>query len=257
MGDFPKAVQKAIGTGVPCARPYTGIELLKLINDDHVKNKVFKKHVLRNPGNSAETLIAYVDDDGQKQALTNLVATAGVNHVQPLDVKHWTSLMAGVQASISLEAQDLANVGLKATSDAGWSLSFRNGRITKKSVNMIHLRRFLKANRVSWGDELKYTKAVVTAVYAVTGGLIFTGRTELVTTGGVRVPPPPNVPITITAGWQYTVINTGTIVLSEINPEEWIIAIEYTKVGPDKDGKVTLKGQTVTARIADDEATDP
>ena len=249
MGDFSKAVRAAIGTGVPCARPFTGIELLQLINHRDVEGTgVFsRKHVLTSPGNNAETLITYVDDEDEKKKLTSLVATAGVHKILALDVKYLASLEAGVHASIPLE--DLATVGLKATSDTSWSLSFANGQIQKKSVDTRGLRNFLKVNQVHWDDDFKNKKAIVTGIYYVSGGFKFTGDAKFVTTGGVLANLPPSVPVDLTAGWKYTVINGGTIVMSEIDPDEWIIAIEYHNVGPGKDEEVTLKKQLVTASM--------
>ena len=69
--------------------------------------------------------------------------------------------------------------------------------------------------------------------------------------------PPPNVPVTITTVWQYTVMYNGTIVVSEVDPDEWIIAAEYTKVGPGEEYVVTLVGPPVTSKKADDQPTEP
>jgi hypothetical protein len=255
--NFPKAIQKAIGTGVPCARPFPGgsIKLLQRIDHAHVKRVgLFRhNHVLINPGNSADTLITCVDDNYQKVELETLVATADVNGLKPVNVKDLTSLKAGFDASIPLD--DLAKVGLKATTDANWSLSLGNGRITKKSVNAPRLRKFLKSNHVPWGCDFKNKKAVVTAIYFVTGGLKFSGDSKLVTTGGLLLDAMPNVPVNCTVGWQFKVNNAGQVILSEINPLDWIIAIECNKVEPDDEEEVKLKGPPVRVWMADEEET--
>ena len=255
--NFPKAVQKAIGAGVPCARPYPGgsIELLQRIDHAHVKRVGFfsHTHVLINPGNSAETLITCVDDKDQKVELETLVANADVNGLKPVNVKDLTSLKAGFDASIPLD--DLAKVGLKATTDANWSLSLGNGRITKKSVSAPRLRKFLKSNHVLRDDNFKNKQAVVTAIYFVTGGLKFTGDSKLVTTGGLHLDVMPNVPVNSTAGWQFKVDTAGQVILSEINPVDWIIAIEYNTVDPDKGDELQSKGLLLRVRMANEEET--
>lgn len=254
---FRKAVQKAIDTGVPCARPYPdgSIRLLQRVDHAHLKRVGFfsHKHVLINPGNSARTLITCVDDNDQKEELETLVATADVNGLKPVNVKDLTSLKAGFDASIPLD--DLANVGLKATSDANWSLSLGNGRITKKSVNARRLSKFLKSNHVPRDNDFKNKDAVVTAIYFVSGGLKFTGDSTLVTTGGLLLDAMPNVPLNSTAGWQFKVNNAGQVIVSEINPVDWIIAIDYYNVEPDDEDDVKLKVPPVRARMADEEET--
>lgn len=262
MVDFPKAVRKAIGTGVPCTRPFTGIELLQLINYDHITRHgcwpINQLHELTNPGNPEETLITYIDAQDQKEHLRSIVASAGKAGVKPLDVTYLKSLKVGVHADMPLTGEDLANVGLELTSDTSWSLSFADGRITKKSVSRRELRRFLDSNKLPWDEDFAIKHAVITAIYYVNGGLKFTGNVKLNTSGGVHVTPTPSVPVDIIVGWKYTVSNTGTLVLSEANADEWIIAIEYNKLVPNKDDKVTLNGPPVNARIAsriaDDEA---
>lgn len=50
----------AHATGVPCARPFSDIQLLQLIDDNHVKGYGFmgsRKHVLVNEGNNRDSLI--------------------------------------------------------------------------------------------------------------------------------------------------------------------------------------------------------
>ena len=102
MTDFPTAVRSAIGAGVPCLRPYSGIELLQLINSDDVHQYgVFKHtHDLNNPGNNAGTLITCIDKTEIKKELEELVERAGVIHVKTLDVTQVAFLMAGFNASM-------------------------------------------------------------------------------------------------------------------------------------------------------------
>lgn len=123
--------------------------------------------------------------------------------------------------------RDLASVGLKATSDTSCILSFNDGRITRKSVSEMELIDFLEEHKVQRLRTVNITTGVVTAIYSVTGGLTYKGDSRLVTTGGVQLDPTPTGPVMIMAGCEYSVTNSGQVVLSETCPVERMIAIEF------------------------------
>ncbi|KAI2499576.1 hypothetical protein MHU86_14937 [Fragilaria crotonensis] len=229
---FPNAVRGATQAGVPCVRPFTDIQLLQFIEHGHVDWYGFyhQTHVLNNPGNRNDTLITYVDGDDQKEELQELVSDAGVHILQALNVTQAAASKAGLYASSPLEATTLSSIGLKVTSDVSWSLTFGNGRIQKKSVSIMGLSKFLNKYGITWCPDTINFKAMVTAIYSVTGGLTYTGDAKLVTSGGGQLRPTPTGPVNVNAGWEYTLTNSGKVVLSEINPHEWIIAIEYRKL---------------------------
>lgn len=245
--DFPNAVRKSLRTGgaVPCNLPYTGIQLLQLIQHHHIDAYgLFRQmHLLTNPGGT-DTLITYVRGNFNasffswsvtpQRYLERLVAHANRNvkfKLRAMNVKQSTAMKAGFNASISLDG-DLAKAGFKATSDNNWSLSFGNGRITKKSVGLLDLHKFLEEYSIPWCDGMDYFKGVVTAIYSVTGGLTYTGDFESVTTGAANLRPT-NVPARINAGWRCRVTETRQVQLSEIDPHDWIIAIEFIKLESD------------------------
>jgi hypothetical protein len=118
---------------------------------------------------------------------------------------------------------------------------------------------------------------VVTAVYFITGGLCYTGEVRAVANGGAVLEPHPNNTnpvenkaelepqtsntkanegkaeseahpsetmadtthafVALTPGWKVTVTGTNKIVLTERDPMDWIVAIEYLRLVK-KDGRV-------------------
>lgn len=248
MGEFQDAIRKAIGSGVPCYTPCSGIELLQLINHNDVVKKNFfsREHVIRNFGNNAETLITNVNKEGQEK-LEKLVREAGVIKIKPRDVEwlaSWT-----VDGELSIPLDDLAKIGLKAKKESKWKLSFKDSEVKKKSVNVGSLNDFLVNHVVDWDAKFKGKVATITSLYVVTGALKFTSEGEFETNDRVHVSTPANVLVELKAGWKYTVTESGTVELSKSSPDEWIIAIEYIEISPGKDGKVT-PGQLVTAKKA-------
>jgi hypothetical protein len=234
-----------IAGAVPCSIPYRGITLLQLIEHSSIEGSGFfrRKHVLANPGTRRDTLITYVErfdsdhreelDFGVQVELERIVSHAMTNdsfELFPMNVTVLDVMKVGINASIALDG-DLANAGFKATSDNSWSLSFGNGVIEKKSVAMCDLTSVLSEKCIEWKSVMTYFKGVVTAIYYVTGGLTYTGASEFVTTGGVQLTTT-RAPVEITAGWQYIVCTTGQVALSEINPRDRIIAIEYRELKP-------------------------
>jgi hypothetical protein len=254
--DFPNAVRKSLGLGfaVPCSAPFTGVQLLQLIEHGNVDGYglLRRKHVFTNPGDDLATFIDYVltcdladgdkTDFGLGVELEKLVSHANAcatRKSMPMNVSQWAVLKTGFHASISLEDEVLADIGFKAKSDLNWTLSFGEDNITRKSISRYHFIQLVLKNRIPWSNVMNHYKGVVTAIFCVTGGLRYTGRAKRVLMSGVHKDPT-QAPIRITAGWQYVVTNTQEVVLSEINPDDWIIAIEYKKLVPIKRG--TLVG---------------
>ncbi|KAI2491098.1 hypothetical protein MHU86_23480 [Fragilaria crotonensis] len=87
---------------------------------------------------------------------------------------------------------------------------------------MMELKHILEETDVMVDDHLTNVKGVVPAIYSVTGALTYVGDVEHVTTGEA-----PIESADVLSGWQYAVTNDGNVILSEIDPKEWMIAIEY------------------------------
>lgn len=241
---FPRAVRNAIGTGVPCLRPYSGIKLLQIINHCDVEwhGMIRRRHVLINPGKCAATLITRMPDANLKQELQGFVDdayNADELRICTMDARLVSSLKAGVYGDITMNDTDLVNVGLKMIHDKGWKLSFGDGIVRTRSVLPDDLNPFLKRADVKF--KLESIKAVVTTIYYFKGGLTFTGDSKDVINAGATLEATPHAPVNITVGWHYKVTTTGSVVVAEDNPTEWVVAIEYQQV---KMGK-TEKNQLV------------
>lgn len=252
MNDFPEAVRKAVGVHVqaPCSRPFTGIPLLQLVKHGNIEGYGLcrRRHVLTNIGHRRDTLVNYVTLQGQQGTLINFVGNESHReehdleayvaqpdyeefNLNPLNAKQCDALKTGFNALISLGDDHLAKVGFKAISDRNWTLSFGNGRITKKSVSLTKLEDFLENNSVPWKSVMSEFKSVVTAIYYITGGLRYTGDSESVTTKAEKLDPTMNpVKIMDAEGWEYIVNDFGQVTLSETNPHDWIIAIDYQEL---------------------------
>lgn len=151
--------------------------------------------------------------------------------IKQMNKKQRAAIKAGFHTSISLQDGDLAKVGFKPTRDRTWSLSFGDDRITKKSVSPTKLESILTKHKIPWRKVLRNFIGVVTDIYYVTGGLKYTGDSESVTINAEKLDPTEKpVEIKDTEGWKYTVNNVGQVVLSEINPCDWIIAIDYQEL---------------------------
>lgn len=227
MGDFPRVVRKAVGSVVPlpCAQPFTGIKLLQPIRHDQVtwRGLFRRKPVLADFENNAKTLADFVVDLGAKEKLESLVANSGAQYVRALQVTQSAPfLKARLHVVNPPQANDLAGIGLKAASDDNWSLCVYSGLITKKSLPTLGMRRILQNADIKSDGHLPNIKGVVTAIYSVTGALTYVGDVEHVTTGEA-----PIESAHVLKGWHYTATDDGNVILSEIDPKEWIIAIEY------------------------------
>ena len=243
--NFPDAVRKALASGVPCVQPFRGIPLLQFIEHGHVKTEgLFKRrHVLTNSGNHGAILIDYFDDPIQRKELTTLVDGASETNVRVFNVTKSTTFLSGSYLSIPPQGNNLARVGFKVVSAESWSLSFANGLVTKKSVNMYRLRKFLAENDVWWGHNVSCYKAVVSAIYVVTGEITFSRNGVSDTSGGVQSNPTVTADVPANAGWNSTTTISGEIVQSESDQYDWIIAIEYEKLGKERREEGTGNGR--------------
>ena len=229
---FSNAVLRLGMSGViPCRRPCTGIKLLEIIDRRRVGcNGLFRrKHVLNNVQANAETLITYVEDH-QREQLESLVKTPIEKYLLTQKIMKSTGFTSAFHLVFLLQDVDLASVGLKATSDKSWSLSFNHGQISKKSVAHMALIDILDQHDTQRLRSVKRNTRLVSAIYSVLGGLTYTGDFRLVTTGGMQLGPTQTGPVMIMAGCQYKVTNSGQVVLCETDPVEWIIAIEFLEL---------------------------
>jgi hypothetical protein len=243
-GEFPNAVRKSLNTCglVPCASPYTGIELLQLIQHSHIAWHGFWRRncVLGNVGEKI-TLINYVGNNDLKRELGEYVTAAEANvcyTLSPMNVERSVTIQAELLACLPRDA-DLARVNLKVASDNNWKINYNTGRIQKKSVPLLTLYDFLENNSITWRDALRHYTGVVTAIYYVSRAMTYTGETNFVTTGGMHLDPMPAFqPLNST--WEYKVTEARQVVVSEIDPLEWIIAVEYSKLGEGTDNRIKL-----------------
>ncbi|KAI2491095.1 hypothetical protein MHU86_23477 [Fragilaria crotonensis] len=229
MRDFPDTVRKAVGAVVPlpCAQPFIGMKLLQPIRHDQVaRHGLFRrKPVLTDFETNARTRADFVVDlpVGVKEKLESLGANSGAQYVRALQVTQSAPfLKARLHVVNPPQANDLAGIGLKAASDDNWSLCLYSGLITKKSLPTLGMRSILQNADIKSDDHLTNIKGVVTAIYSVTGALTYVGDVEHVTTGEA-----PIESAHVLKGWHYTATDDGNVILSEIGPKEWIIAIEY------------------------------
>ena len=202
-----------------------------------------RKSVLRNSGTPNDTLISYIRylDANQNQRerlqerLQAIVNQAQHQLLRALEVKSAAAATKwGLQISIPLNDADLTCIGLKATRDKNWTLTFGNADIKKTTVSEIELITILDRNDIERLRSVDRYMGVVTAIYSVTGGLTYTGDIRLVTVAGAQLEPSRIAPFDITAGWQLRVTDSETITVSATNTDEWIIAIEILEFVKDR-----------------------
>ncbi len=229
---FPNAVRWLGKSCLPCRRPCTGIKLLELI--DHRRVGCYglfrRKRVLNTVETNAETLIECVEDD-QREQFEYLVNTFSVQYILGWQVTQSAGFTSAFHVEFPLQDADLSSIGFKATSDRNWSLFFNDCQITKKSVNAMALIDFLDECNIPRLRSVNSKTGVVTGIYSVTGGLTYIGDSRLVTTGGMQLDPTPSGSVKVMARCQYTVTDSGQVILSETNPVERIIAIDFLELG--------------------------
>lgn len=297
----------AIGTGVPCRRPFAGIKLLQLIGHDQV-DRFFRSsqslpedsldgsssdddhdvclddngECLVDPGtDNADTLISVMKDSNLKHELEDLVKDTVEQHVVTLIGEEKDSLEQMIPAIFLKCVEDVearmrntdfeivmrrdmivdvefaklrggfamlmrtsakrdtqstkgkqrlfdfmhslrAHNKFMSKCNMSWSVSIGSDVIRRRAVSHHKLRKFLRSPDLDL--DLKRHMGVVTAIYFVSGGLTFKGIAK-----GVR-DPEVNSLVTnddIAEGWHCTVTETGTVVVKENNPMEWIVAVEY------------------------------
>jgi hypothetical protein len=234
--EFANAVRAGIGARklVPCFKPCTNIKLLQLLSRVHVQRTgLFNRggHILANSGNSDDDLIYFVREmlrqEQQARELQEIVRGAAVSLVMPFSVERSVVTRLGLGISFNQLDEDLARVGLRATSDVSWNLTFGDGPITKETVSLMQLHNFLhRYGAVPEHPVMQNYMGLVTAVYYVTGGLTYTGKIANVTTLGGQFDPAA-AGFNMTAGWSGKVIGATEVVVSQTNSEQWIVAIEF------------------------------
>lgn len=238
---FADAVHEAIDSGVPCLRPFSGIRLLQLIYKDDIRRRGCcncrsllcclwqpDSDVLVNIGNNNDTLITLTDKDEIKSKLEGIVIDAHSSDLMIFSAVPLSTFGAALQPFRAALQPDLPTVGLKVTSDAGWELAFGSEQVTKRAVSKVQLSKILQSSDTLW-DLPRNLRGVVTAIYVISGGLQYKANTNDVR-GPTFAAPTPNTPVSIGAGWQYTVTENQEIIVAEASPVEWIVAIEYLKV---------------------------
>lgn len=222
---FPNAVFYAIGTAVPCLRPFSNIKLLQIIYDKDITPRGGAMCFLcrgdslvlvNNDG--CDTLITLTDEEDIKRELEQVRNRVSESHVKALNGELGESLKAGLDVS----ASDLAAIGFKEVRETDWKLSVgKDGHVTKKVVSRRDLEKIIRKSR-ELREQRKFR--VITAIYHINGHLSFTGTEEALTRAGMELQAPPNE---LTAGWHYKGNGTGSIIVAADDPVEWIIAIEY------------------------------
>jgi hypothetical protein len=165
--------------------------------------------------------------DNVRKELQDIAHTARNVIINDLTSEEFSSFKAGFVGSIRLQDYSLARVGLKGISDDAWKLSFGDRRITKRAVSQLQLSKVLRSPDAVW--DVPPIEGVVTAIYSVSGGRIFTGDAKAVAIDGVDLQAT-SVPVVISEAWHCTVTETGDIIVAEDYQDEWIIAIEYLKL---------------------------
>lgn len=239
---FANAIQMALIPGVPCALPYSDVNLLQIIRSGQLEKQgpIFRRrHVLVNPGNNAETLLTCFSDDflavggnssddcrkNKEEVLKDLqgvIDQGGTTKVMPMQVTWDSSKTSGIYVSHALEVA-LASVGYNLVHDRSWSLSI-DGKVTKKSVAVTKLENILMRSHINWVTNII---GVVTAIYVITGDFSFTEKVEGTSKAAVEfLPNDTNVSI---AGWTGDVTGS-TIHLKKDDPVDWVVAVEYLRL---------------------------
>ena len=159
---FPGAVFSAIGTGVPCCCwPYFGLGLLQLFNLDYVDGEVFCEP---DGTGDSKTLMTRMRDKVLEAEPEDLVAGAGEEHFVTLNEKQEISFKAGfLNRFLRADGLDLANAGLKVTTDCMWSHSIENERVTRRIVSHHQLREFFTSPDLNL--DFEQPMGVITAIY--------------------------------------------------------------------------------------------
>lgn len=220
-----------------------------------------------------DALMSFMDDSNLKKELEDVVKDADEEHVVNLSEEVKASVEAGFPnvflkdfdvleqrtkfspASIiemkegGMEVTELTIGDEEGKSDSrkkvdmSWRVTIAKGRIRMRSVSHQSLKKFLRSPDLNLDS--KRHMGLVTAIYFISGGLIFEGdANEHSNTGvdrqGTMVPFDFD---DIAEGWHYSVADTGTVVVKENNPAEWIVAVEYVDVALEKEDIVFQRRQ--------------
>ncbi|KAI2491097.1 hypothetical protein MHU86_23479 [Fragilaria crotonensis] len=222
LDDLHDAVRIAMKTGLPLARPITGMQLLQFIGNADVEwygGILRRKYVLKESKHPSDTLIKYVDlhANHHKEPLQRILDAQDQQYLRPSDVLRSHSSETEASTSVPLQGAGILRFGFMSKNKKKFSIEFGNGQILRKSVSTMNLIDFLDDHEVKRRRSLTNMKGVVTAVYCITGKLVYKGTTVHVTSGGAHLNTAPNLPINVTAGFMET--NTEGVILPE-NTEE-------------------------------------
>lgn len=268
--------------GIPCALPYADITLLQVVRKGHVQTNFFypiyrgtPHRVLVNPGNPADTLQAFfAKNENVLEELNNLAV--GGTQIKPLGVKWHVKCDATLTTDLlgpNWQAPRLLGDGIELDFDQSWGLSII-GNVKKRVVAETALERIVNQAQVNWFPE--QVVGVVTAIYFITGGLSYTGKVKAIARGGAELETQrrnanvaedqaeleadpsekkaDNAATTVaqvapTPKWKVSVAGTSNVVLTEIDPVDWIVAIEYLRL-VEEDGLLKSLGVVLRSTAA-------
>ncbi|KAI2504457.1 hypothetical protein MHU86_9956 [Fragilaria crotonensis] len=276
---FANAVSSVLTSGIPCALPYADITLLQVVKKGHVKTNYFypiyrgtPHRVLVNPGNPADTLQAFfAKNENVLEELNNLAV--GGTQIKPLGVKWHVKCDATLTTDLlgpNWQAPRLLGDGIELDFDQSWGLSII-GNVKKRVVAETALERIVNQAQVNWFPE--QVIGVITAIYFITGGLSYTGKVKAIARGGAELeaqkrnanvvedqaeleddPDETNAdttdaPVAPTRGWKVSMTGSSNVVLTEIDPVDWIVAIEYLRL-VEEDGLLRSLGVVLRSAAA-------
>lgn len=181
----------------------------------------------------------------------------GGTQIKPLGVTWHVKCDATLTTDLlgpNWQAARLLGDGIEVDFDRSWGLSII-GNVKKRVVAETALERIVNQAQVNWFPE--QVVGVVTAVYFITGGLSYTGKVKAITRGGAELEAqrrnanavegkaeleadpgekkadttaPAVAPVAPTPKWKVSVTGTSDVVLTEIDPIDWIVAIEYLRL---------------------------
>jgi hypothetical protein len=117
----------------------------------------------------------------------------------------------------------------------GWTVSVNSKRIMRRAVSHHKLGKYYRSPDLHL--DLERHMGVVTAIYFIRGELTFEGDANAIAKAGLDSPTT-TAPFdfdAIAERWDCSVSDTGTVVVKQNNPAEWIVAIEYRDVATEKE----------------------
>jgi hypothetical protein len=226
--------------------------------DDRLYTLIDNGDCLMDQGNeNDDSLISLTDDSNLKKEIEDVIKDADEEHVVNLTetvkacveagipnvfLKDFAASEKGTKCSPSsmIETKEgsmvvtelaIGDEGGKSDStkkvDMSWRATFGEGMIRMRALSHLSLGKVLRSPGLNL--DLERHMGIVTAIYFISGGLTFEGKAKAVSDDGVELQAT-TVPFDfddIAEGWHYSVTDTGTVVVKENDPAEWIVAVEY------------------------------